>query len=531
MDEFWIILDQLIFIALMFFWMFPSLKRSLHMFQQNRYEIGRYQSWLDKNRKEVSKHVVLYLIGILFFFLLLFIQNLTLRNIVLSFMLAGFGYLLNRLESKKEYIKPLHKTSRVKRQFGVMILLNCLWLIPLSFFPLIRIVLAMLGYVINWMLIYPMAWITSPLEGLIKKFYINKAKTILKEMPHLIKIGITGSFGKTSSKNILQEILSEQFYSLMTPASFNTPMGITITIREQLKTVHQVFICEMGADHVDEIDFLTKFVQPQYGIVTSIGPQHLNTFGSLENIIHEKMKMIENLPVSGVGFLNRDNEYIRDYPIKNTCRIMWYGIQSIDVDYQAINIVYSPKGSHFEVLTKDGLKYPFQTRLLGAHNIANILAAISVARELKVDWKQLQSAVAQVKFIEHRLEIKKINQLTFIDNAFNSNPVGSAMSLDVMSMMPGNRIIVTPGMIDLGESQDEMNCQFGKLMLNKVDTVILVGINQTKPIYQGLVESGYLMENVHVVKTVKEAFALVYKIATLEDTILLENDLPDAFNN
>ena len=101
------------------------------------------------------------------------------------------------------------------------------------------------------------------------------AKDILKKHDQLIKIGITGSYGKTSSKNILQQILSEKFYSLPTPASFNTPMGITITIRQQLKPTHEVFICEMGADHVKEIHDLMQFVKPQYGVVTSVGTQHL----------------------------------------------------------------------------------------------------------------------------------------------------------------------------------------------------------------------------------------------------------------
>ena len=169
--------------------------------------------------------------------------------------------------------------------------------------------------------------------------------------------------------------------------------------------------------------------------------------------------------------------------------------------------------------------------VLGEHNIQNILSAIAAARYLNVDWKTIQRAAKTMKQVEHRLELKTINGRRFIDDAFNSNPSGSAMALNVLSTMPGRRLIVTPGMIDLGKKQEEINKEFGKKMKDKADTVILVGKNQTKPIYEGLRESGFDMDQVIVFDTVREALTFVYQTTTPEDTILLENDLPDAFNN
>ena len=142
----------------------------------------------------------------------------------------------------------------------------------------------------------------------------------------------------------------------------------------------------------------------------------------------------------------------------------------------------------------------------------------------------IERNVANISQVEHRLEVKKINGYTFIDDAFNSNPVGSKMALDVLEMMPGTRVIVTPGMIDLGEKEDEINKSFGAYMNGKADLVILVGEKQTKKILEGLIESGFEQEKILVVKTVREAFDYVYNNLTGEDTILLENDLPDAFN-
>ncbi|MCI5773093.1 MAG: Mur ligase family protein, partial [Erysipelotrichaceae bacterium] len=277
-----------------------------------------------------------------------------------------------------------------------------------------------------------------------------------------------------------------------------------------------------------DINYLCKFVKPQIGLVTSIGPQHLQTFKNMDNIIKEKMQMIECLPKDGLGIINIDNEYIRSYQIKNSCKIVTYGIKN-DATYRAVDIQYSPNGSTFNVLYENE-KYAFSTKLLGEHNIMNILAAIAVARYLGVGWAELARSVRQVDYVEHRLQVKKINGYTFIDNAFNSNPEGAAMSLQVMSMMPNKRFIITPGLIDLGPQQYAMNHEFGRQMLGKVDVVILVGPTQTLPIYKGLEESNFKMADVYVVDTVKEAFNKVYALASKEDIILLENDLPDAFS-
>ena len=511
--------------------LYSPLHQGLHMFQQNRYELRRYVPWWKKDARYRLNHVgysryafILFsLMGILNIFGYAWIISLA---VGLTF---GYSIILLYQTQSKPTIKPLVWTARVKRQTVVMVVLTFILMVGVYQLGWVgRILLTPWLSEIMGLLIVPMALITMPIERLIKQRYIQMAKTILKHHPQLTKIGITGSYGKTSSKNILNEVLSEKYYVLSTPASYNTPMGLTITIREHLKAVHQVFIAEMGADKVGEIQFLSRFIQPRIGMVTSIGPQHLNTFKSIENIIQEKMSLIENLPSDGVGILNQDNEYIRSYALKNSCKIVRYGVDE-PADLQAVDIEYSPQGSSFMVLV-DSKRIPFSTRLLGKHNIANILGAIAVGRELGLSWDQLQHAVKQVNYVEHRLQLKKINGLNYIDNAFNSNPEGSKMSLEVLQRMPGHRYIVTPGMIDLGSKQDDYNHAFGQQMKGCADTVILVGQTQTKAIHQGLVDSGFDMEHVHVVDTVKQAFKYVETHAHSSDIILLENDLPDAFN-
>ncbi len=526
-----LLLIVLLNVALLAVGLIPA-KHALHIFQQNRYELFRYTSWLKKQelgREEITVYLLAYLPYLLLAVLPLSLPLRLILVLVLSVVYAVAGILK---EKKKHYIKPLNVTERVKRQIAAMALLAIviqtllLTFLPLRFAPL----LFFLEPLLAWALIYPMFYVTEPVESAVRNHFIHEAKEILSSQKDLIKIGITGSYGKTSTKNIVQAVLSNHYYSLMTPASFNTPLGITRTVREQLKPIHEVFVCEMGADKVGDIDYLTRFVQPRYGIVTSIGPQHLNTFGSLENIIKEKMLMVENLPQDGVGILNCDNEYIRNYAVKNNCRIIRCAITEKEADYRAENITYDPYGSRFDVVSQEG-RYPFETRLLGSHNIMNILLSVALGRELGISFEELQKSVASIEKIEHRLELKKINGYTFIDDAFNANPEGSAMSLEVLSRMPNRRWIVTPGMIDLGEKEYEINYRFGTLMKGKVDEVLLIGKKQTEPIYQGLLDSGFDMEHVAVLDKVAEAFALVYQKADREDTILLENDLPDAFNN
>lgn len=507
-------------------------KNALHMFQHNRYEVKRYSKWLfNKNNLHYTPLFIYFGLELIVFLVHYF--NIFSKDLYVLFVSLGItiGYTVYyvRKEAKKEYIKDLVITKRVGRQIIVYTILlilatfTFLWLLEWFYFA------GIFSVYVPYLLIYPMALITYPIEELIKKMYEKDARRKLEELSDLKIIGVTGSFGKTSTKNIINDIISDSVYTQITPSSFNTPMGITRTIREQLKPIHEVFVCEMGADKKGDITYLMNFVKPQFGVVTSIGPQHLATFKNIDNIINEKMQEIELLPSNGVGFVNLDNEYIANYHIKNTCKIVSVGINNPKADLVAKDIKYTSEGSSFSV--KIGSKnYKFNTCLLGKHNITNILIGIGVALELGISIEEITKNVANIRQIEHRLEVKKIHDFTIIDDAFNANPVGSKMAIDVLQLMGGRRIVVTPGMIDLGSSQDKVNYEFGQYMSDKVDFVLLVGEKQTKPICHGLKDSGFNMHNVRIFDNVRDAMHYAYKRFSHSDTILIENDLPDAFN-
>ena len=244
-----------------------------------------------------------------------------------------------------------------------------------------------------------------------------------------------------------------------------------------------------------------------------------------------KFELVESLPSDGLAILNKDDEYQVKYKIKNKCNVKWIGIDNKDVDLYATNIKLSGQGTTFDCVFKgDKNKYTFNTKLLGKHNVYNILAGILLGHELGLTVEELQRGVNSVKTIEHRLELKKYGNINIIDDAYNSNPVGSRMAVEVLGLMEGTKIIVTPGMIELGSEQYELNYKFGEYISKTCDYVILIGRNQTKPIYNGLLDNKFDDKKIFVLNDVREAFPLMNKLSNKNTYVLLENDLPDLFN-
>lgn len=509
--------------------------KSLHMLQQNRYNRGyRYIKWIIKNFN--TNFINLNLL-FLVFVLTMLNDSLNLLSpyiFIVIYLFITYDFIESR---KRENTKlPLKYTARIKR---IIITNTLFYLIPclimlvtfneesLSFYYLI---LGLLSY-INLFVILLINFINRPIEKIVGIHFENKAKNKLASMTNMDVIGITGSYGKTSTKNILYDILNIKYNVFKTPANYNTPFGLMITINNFLDIYNDYFIAEMGACKKGEIKELCDLVHPKYGILTRVGLAHLETFGSEENIQHTKFELIESLPSDGIGILNGDDEKQLSYNIKNDCTIKWIGIDNHRVDCYAKNLELSHKGTKFIVKFKDSKEeYNFETKLLGRNNIYNILAGITLGRELGISIKDLQKAVKRVTPVEHRLSMTKYYDINLIDDAYNSNPMGCKMALEVLSMMPGKHIVVTPGMIEVGSREYEVNKEFGREIASSSDEVILIGEEKTKPIYEGLIEKQYPKEKIHILNDVMDAFPLMLKLKEKDTYVLLENDLPDSFN-
>ena len=535
-----ILLFVLVLLSFVFVNIYKS-KRSLHMLQQNLYnENNRYIRWIFKNTKQFLSAelivVAIIIIGIFVIYDLEFASAVSLIFISLTLMIIG---LFKRREiANDQNKKKLVITARIKRLITTT---TILYLIPVVAFAnmysdykrvwIILFVISVMTY-LNCFIVFIAKIINTPIEKMVYLYYKTKAQTKLSKMDKLKIIGITGSYGKTSSKNILSDILNIKYNALPTPHNWNTYNGLIMTVNNYLDKFTDIFIAEMGAYVKGEIGGLCKLVKPQYGILTTIGTAHLETFGSEENITKGKFELIESLPSDGFAVLNGDDSKQVNYKLKNKVRVIWIGINNEDVDVRAENIKCSNKGTEFDVSFKNKEeKYHFQTKLLGNHNVYNILAGIACGVEFGIEIEELQKAVRNVKPVEHRLEIKKIGNFYQIDDAYNSNPVGAENACKILAMMPGMKVVVTPGMIELGEKEDEYNKKFGEQIADVADYAILIGEKKTIPIKEGLLTKGFDKDKIIVFNDVREAYPFIGQLAlSTEVYALFENDLPDTYN-
>ncbi len=391
-------------------------------------------------------------------------------------------------------------------------------------------VVVLLLYVVSHVILLLANWLLLPIEKLINKRYFNDAARILASMPQLKVVGITGSYGKTSTKHYLNRILSEKYEVLMTPGSYNTTLGVVRTVRELLKPYHEVFIVEMGAKQRGDVEEICSLVHPSIGIVTAVGEQHLESFKTIENVQKTKFELIDSLPSDGLGIVNDDFPYVASRKVSNVLCQRYAVNAKENASYVAEDIVYDDTGTGFTIKSKN-MSLRLHTRLVGECNISNIVAAVIAALELGVAQEKIRYAVEKLEQVEHRLNLKRTPAgITIIDDAYNSNPQGSAMALDVLKMMDkGKRIVITPGMIELGERQFSLNEKLGEKIASCADIAIIVGEYNKEALLSGISKGKMSEENCFAVQTFDQAQRRLSSIVKAGDTVLYENDLPDTF--
>ena len=519
-------------IPCLYYLLFKS-KKAMHMLQQNWYnDDNRYFKWVLDN--STKTFITLDLIAICFL-AFKFMNNYVALSLFALFYIITY-VIYKSVFSKEQSKKPLVITARIKRLYVTFILIYILIMLPMIIGFVEEYIYLYYTYIglsiwLSYIFVMFANIINKPIEKLVFLHYKKLANDKLNSMIGLKRVAITGSYGKTSTKNILNDILNVKYNSFATPKSFNTMYGLMNAINNYMDKFNDIFIAEMGAFKMGEIKEKANFIKPKYGILTTIGTAHLESFGSRENIQKGKFELIDSLPDDGIAVLNKDDPYQVNYKLKSKCKVIWVSLKDRSADVYGYDIKLSERGSKFKCkFKKDNSICELETKLLGDANIYNILEAVALAYEFGLTLEQIQVGVKKVSTIEHRLELKKFDNITIIDDAYNSNPVGAKMAIDVLSLMDGKKIIVTPGMIELGEKQYEYNMEFGKQIAKVCDEVILIGKEQTKPILDGLKKSKYNEKNIHILNDVKDAFPLMKKLSDKKTFVLLENDLPDIFN-
>jgi len=506
---------------------YTHVLHQLHMLQLNSYRNERYFGWLHRD----------FVKNFNFFPALALISIFAITSDLFFVLLWGVSYwILNSTFKAPKQKKPLVITARVNRLAITILLLGIV--IPSAVYFLSQQMAAALIVLSLLLLLAPYTTLianalNTPIEKAIALGFVKQAQKTVRSHANLKIVGITGSYGKTSTKFILQQILSTQFHALMTPESFNTLMGVTRVINENLKPLHNLFIVEMGAKQSGDIKEICELVKPQIGLITTIGEQHLETFKTLENIKNTKSEIINDLPSDGLAVLNGDNSPSLSLKTATNAKVIYFALENQQADYQAKNIKILKNGlTTFDILMPNEQVLSLESRLLGQHNIYNILAAVTIANELGIAHQQIKTAVRSLKPAPHRMNVKNTpGGITIIDNAFSTNPSAARSSVEVMAKIEGQRkIIITPGMIELGDIEYDENKKFGSNLPNGLDYVILVGQSrQSSAIQEGLQEVNFPSEKLYMASDLNDANQHLNSIAQPGDVVLYENDLPDNY--
>ena len=420
---------------------------------------------------------------------------------------------------------PLTFTPRLKRLFVVLVVVNaiisylsiCLlnfgdsvWgnnvfttlrYCPLSIFPLLMFPITLLANLIDKIYEVPH-----------NKSFVKKAKKKLASSDIKV-IGITGSYGKTSCKKILSSILSKKYRVLSTPSSHNTPMGLALSINNNDLSAYDIFIAEMGARRVGDIAELCEFCPPDIAVITGICPQHLESFGSIENVVKAKGEILAS---GATAFISPD------------CATLFKAYSGVNHCENCVSdIVCNAEGGSFNI-SLGGKKYKAHTRLLGKHAVDNVAISAQVAYNLGMTAEEVVAAIAEVDFIEHRLQLIKSGGVNILDDGYNSNVKGAAAALEVLRSFGGRKIVVTPGLVELGVLEEEENTRLGEQLVG-LDFVILVGETLITPVKQGYLSNGGEQSALKIVPTLNAAQEELKAVLQDGDTVLFLNDLPDIY--
>lgn len=418
-------------------------------------------------------------------------------------------------------------TAKMK---GIALLGGLLWLLVLASIFLIREPLFITTAFILLCLALPLFIALScilliPVDAFLKRRITTRAKNRLAQFPNLTVVGIAGSYGKTTQKHILSNILAKSIPTFSPSGTHNTPLGISHDILTGLRNEHQVAVIELGEHYRGDVRELCEIIHPNIGIITGITEQHLERMGSIGTIIDTIYELPENLRSGGVCFLDTRNIHVKNgYEAR----------KNLEVPYQDIA---QESVSHVECLPEfAGIRFryngqTFQTRLLGEHIIAPIIVAYHIAKSLGVPDKAIVQAVANIPFVEHRLEVIYNSQtgIRVVDDSFNGNPEGVKAIVELFrtTEAAGRKIYFTPGLVELGDRSEDIHWDIGRQLAEVFDMILLIDNPAARAIRRGLVGAGYNESKIIMYPDTVTAHAALSSVLKSNDTIVFQNDWTD----
>ena len=525
--------------------------RLARYFQLEGYKTNRFAAWAISNRGErwyLLKNAVVYACYGLTCGLLSFItlDDRSARLISSGVYLLALATLLAVLlrPGEREVKQVFVRTPRAMRLLVTAIIVQGVFVLAiLLLLPLAASPFAAFSITTGGLLAFLLAPLTLPIanvlmipaETLVRESYLRSARQSIAVANPTI-IAITGSYGKTSTKEYVAHLLEGRYRVLKTPKSYNTLMGVCKIINQILPNDHSYdyFVVEMGAYITGEIAAICRLTRPAISLVTAVGPMHLERFGSMENTARAKYEIIEALPADGAAIFNDDDPRVRQMHARGypATRI---GVSRQGIDgarLNASNVLMTIDGLRFDVQDREtGETLPVQTPLYGEHNVGNVLLALATAQYVGISLADAVRRAATLQPAEHRLVRRVLaNGVVTIDDAYSANPIGSRQALAVLALNAnGARIVITSGMVELGPIQDDENRKLGADMAHIATDVVLINPKQTLPVREGLEASHFPADRLHSVATTAEAVAWMSANAHAGDAVLIMADLPDSY--
>ncbi|MFI5338752.1 MAG: Mur ligase family protein [Candidatus Methylomirabilales bacterium] len=519
----------------------------IYILQLERYKADRYARWMRAHRRMVVPTPEIWL-QILTVAVALLLGWVGVHWLAVYGLWLGTGHIVLARRIPLQVSQRLQWTSRAVRVSVVAFALSALMLrgymvfaglLPLAVGRILGLVWGAVGGlaaagILAPVVVYLAARGVLPLERSIARKFLGEAERRMRAYPGRV-IGITGSYGKTTTKLIVADLLASRYRVLKTAAGVNTTMGITRVIREELRDEHEYFVVEISAYGPGEIREVCDIIHPRLGILTAVGVQHLERFGTPEVIAQTKYELLASLPPGGTAVVNADDPLclkLAERADSDGKRVVRYGFNDAQraLAVRGTDLTVSVRGTRFRVVTDSGEAESFETRLLGRWNISNILAGLAAGRECGVPLAAMREAVTKLSPAPRRLEILEEGGIVKILDVANANPRGAQMALEVLSQFSGgSRILITPGMVELGPVEAEENRRFGQAAASVCDFVVLVGPERTRPIREGLAERGFPADRILTARHADEVADRLTQIVRPGDTLLFENRLPDTY--
>lgn len=492
-----------------------------YVWQLKEYRYDRFRDFLST--KQGKKFLKSYLVSGRLILLALMILVWTLEAkwllLIIAILLSAESVRYIFRSSKKHF---RHPQITAKAALVVLVALG----VELAAWIFSKDIAVLLGlFCLRFLVISAVVTVFGWPTKLLKKIYVARAERKLKKYLQLQVVGVTGSFGKTTIKNFLVQILGASFKVIATPKNINTEIGIAKFILDSDFSGKDIFVVEMAAYGRGEIKVICDMVHPAIGILSAINEQHLSLFGSLENIRRTKFELLDSLAADGLAIVNSDNRYCRENLSGLVCGIKTYGSTGeCNPDCLVKNIKTEDDGSISFALSLKNKTIEIQAPILGEHNAANIAACVLVAEYLGMSERDIKEQIGNLQLPEGTLRTHTYGKSVIIDDSYNSNPDGFLAALKVLDQYPGRRrkVVITRGMLELGKKSQVLHEKVSQYIEKVADELIIISRDNEDDLRRHLknVKASTILSADKLLEYVK-------RFKEEKNAVLLENRIPD----